>query len=722
MPGPTTDYLVGSDGVAVITLSYPPLNALHPQVLRSLFQNLQKAHSDSRVVAIVVTGANNTFCPGFDINQFQSKSGGGGIDNNINESICKYLESGPKPTVAAVDGVALGGGLEVAMGCNCRISTPTARLGLPELNLGIIPGFGGTQRLPRLVGLKKGIEMMLTSQPIRADQAKKLGLVCDVVPRDSLLVAARRVAVEIATGQKPRNFSLYRTDKLESYGEALAILEFARAEAGKRAGHLQHPLLCLDAIQCGIEHGGEAGLVKEGECFAKAASLDTHKALVHIFFSQRSTKKVRGVTDSGLKPRKLSKVAVLGGGLMGSGIATALVLSGYDVLLKEINQQFLEGGLGRIKANLESRVRKNKMTKQAAEAAFAKVKGTLDYASFGDVDMVIEAAVEDIPLKQKIFADLEKACKPDCILSTNTSTIDINVVGAKTHSQDRLIGAHFFSPAHIMPLLEIVRTEHTSKQVILDTLELSSKIKKTPVVVGNCTGFAVNRVFFPYTMAACMLVDLGINPYQVDKVIAGDFGMPMGPFRLNDLVGSDVGLHVGKNFLDSFPERVYISRIIPLLNEHKRLGEKSGKGFYQYDSKRRASPDPAIADLIHQSVAAAGLLKEGQKPPRMTPQEIIEFIFFPVVNEGCRVVAEGIVDKAADLDVATVMSMGFPPYRGGLIFWGDLVGAAYIEKKLSQLAQQFGPKLGGFFTPCEYLKQCAATGRKMGDGVQSSKL
>jgi len=289
------------------------------------------------------------------------------------------------------------------------------------------------------------------------------------------------------------------------------------------------------------------------------------------------------------------------------------------------------------------------------------------------------------------------------------------------------VGAHFFSPAHIMPLLEIVRTRFTSPQVLLDTLQLSSVIKKTPVVVGNCTGFAVNRVFFPYTMAACLLMDCGVNPFQVDQAIAGGFGMPMGPFRLSDLVGSDIGLHVGKNFVESFPERVYVSQIFPLLVEAKRLGEKSGAGFYKFDARRRASPDPAVESFIKSSVQSAGLLDKvfGGKPPKLSTQDIIEFLFFPVVNEGCRVVAEGIVDKAADLDVATVMAMGFPPYRGGLIFWADLVGAPKIVAKLDQLAAQFkGAGLSGFFEPCDYLRQAAASGRKLsaGPAAAASKL
>mmetsp|Transcript_29048 Transcript_29048/g.78230 ORF Transcript_29048/g.78230 Transcript_29048/m.78230 type:complete len:724 (+) Transcript_29048:54-2225(+) len=708
--------------VATIWLDYKPLNALHPQLLSSLFENLQRAHQNPTCKAIVVTGGNNNFSPGFDINQFkkQSGSGGGGLDSKINDAFNAYLESGPKPTVAAIQGVALGGGLEVAMACNARVCSSGTRLGLPELQLGIIPGFGGTQRLPRLVGLQKAIEMMLTSQPIKDTEAKERGLIDQVVSKEELLQAAKKMALEVAEAKRPRVLSLYRTDKLEPFGEANMVFEFARAQAAKRARGLSHVLLCLEAIEHGVANGGNAGLKKEAQCFAAAANLDTHKALVHIFFAQRDTKKIKGVTGAGLTPRKMKCVAVLGGGLMGSGIATALVQAGYEVLLKEVNQQFLEGGMQRVRANLQSRVKKGAMSQAAFDNAMSLLKGELTYDNFKRADMVIEAVIEDIPLKQRIFADLEKACRPDCILSTNTSTIDINLVGMKTSAKERILGAHFFSPAHIMPLLEIVRTEQTSKQAILDTLELTARIKKTPVVVGNCTGFAVNRVFFPYTMASCMLVDMGLNPYLVDKAIAGTFGMPMGPFRLNDLVGSDVGFHVGKNFLDSFPDRVYISQLIPMMNQLKRLGEKTGKGFYKFDAKRRASPDPEIVPIIQESQKAAGLLKDPRKPPKMTDEEIIEFIFFPVVNEGCRVVSEGVVDKPADLDVATVMSMGFPAYRGGLIFWADLVGAAKIEAKLSALAQMVGPKHAGFFAPCDYLKQCAQSGRKLSAGVGSA--
>ena len=625
--------------------------------------------------------------------------------------------------MAAIQGLALGGGCEVALACNARVAAPGTSMGLPELQLGIIPGFGGTQRLPRVVGVATAVEMMLKSTPLKASALSNSGLVDMIVEPALLMTTAKKMALDMVHGLASRNKSLFRTDRLDSYGDAMAIIDFARQKAAKVG--LQHPMLCLDAIQFGIEHGGLAGLKKEGECFAAAASLDTHKALVHIFFAQRATKKVTGITDRGLSPRKMKKIAVLGGGLMGSGIATACILAGHEVIIKEINEKFMQSGLDRVKGNIMSRVKKGKMKQEAAQKILSLLKGTITYDEFKNVDMVIEAVIEDIGLKQQIFQDLVSACPPHAILSTNTSTIDIELIGSKVpQAQDRIVGAHFFSPAHIMPLLEIVRTSKTSPQVVLDTIAFGSGIKKTPVVVGNCTGFAVNRVFFPYTQAACLLVDIGLDPYFIDKVIAG-FGMPMGPFRLSDLVGADIGLHVGKNFLDSFPDRCYPARVILLLNQRKRLGEKTGSGFYKFGANRTASPDPELQPILEESRSASGLesLKSSPIFSRMSPKDIAEFIMFPVVNEGCRVIAEGIVDKPADLDIATVMSMGFPAPRGGLIFWADLLGAEYITRRLEEWSSAFGSKgLAGFFSPCAYLKAAAASGTKLQAGVPTSRM
>jgi enoyl-CoA hydratase/3-hydroxyacyl-CoA dehydrogenase len=420
--------------------------------------------------------------------------------------------------------------------------------------------------------LTKALEMMLLSKPIKGAEAHQLGLVDSLVSADDLVNTARRWALDICELKRPWIKSLYKTDKLEPLGEAREILKFARAQARRQAANLEHPLVCIDVIEEGIVSGPRAGLWKEANAFQGLLFADTCKNLVHVFFSQRATSKVPGATDLGLMPRKVTKVAILGGGLMGSGIATAMILSNYPVILKEVNEKFLNAGIDRIKANLQSRVRKGKMTEERYEKAMSLVTGVLDYERFKDVDLVIEAVIENVKLKQQIFSDLEKYCPSHCVLATNTSTIDLNLIGEKTRSKDRIVGAHFFSPAHVMPLLEIVRTQHTSPQVVVDLLDVGKKIKKTPIVVGNCTGFAVNRMFFPYTQSALLFVDLGMDVYKIDRACT-KFGMPMGPFRLADLVGFGVAAATGMQYLENFPERVYKSMLIPLMMEDKRTGK-----------------------------------------------------------------------------------------------------------------------------------------------------
>ncbi|GFZ09008.1 multifunctional protein 2 [Actinidia rufa] len=542
-----------------------------------------------------------------------------------------------------------------------------------------------TQRLPRLVGLSKSLEMMLT----------------------------------FWEGKRPWVPSLYKTDKIEPLGEAREILKFVRAQARIQAPNLEHPLACIDVVELGIVSGPRAGLWKEVEAFQGLLHSDTCKSLVHIFFAQRGTSRVPGITDRGLVPRQIKKVAILGGGLMGSGIATALILSNYPVVLKEVNEKFLQGGLDRVRANLQSRVKKGKMTQEKLEKTLSLLKGALDYESFRDVDMVIEAVIENVSLKQQIFADLEKYCPPHCILASNTSTIDLNLIGEKTKSQDRIIGAHFFSPAHVMPLLEIVRTEKTSPQVIVDLLDVGKKIKKTPVVVGNCTGFAVNRMFFPYTQAALLLVERGADVYQIDKAIT-KFGMPMGPFWytniLCDLVGFGVAIATGSQYVQNFPERTYKSMLIPLMQEDKRAGESTRKGFYVYNDKRKANPDPEIKKYIRKAREISGVNVD-PKMMKLSDKDIVEMLFLPVVNEACRVFAEGIAVKAADLDIAAVMGMGYPPYRGGIMFWADSLGSKYIYSRL----EEWSKTNGGFFKPCSYLAERAAKGAPLSSPMEQTK-
>ncbi|KAJ1395222.1 hypothetical protein SESBI_33593 [Sesbania bispinosa] len=707
---------VGPDGVAIITIINPPVNSLSFDVLRSLKESFDQASRRDDVKAIVVTGAKGKFSGGFDISAFgglqeaKERPKPGWISVEI---ITDTIEASRKPSVAAIDGLALGGGLEVAMACNARLSTPTAQLGLPELQLGIIPGFGGTQRLPRLVGLTKSLEMMLTSKPVKGKEAFSLGLVDGLVSPNELVNTARQWALDILGRRRPWVASLYKTDKLEPLGEAREILKFARAQARKQAPNLNHPLVCIDVIEAGIVAGPRAGLWKEAEAFE---GLAISLKVIYEIPNNSWLEQVPGVTDCGLVPRRVKKVAILGGGLMGSGIATVLILSNYPVILKEVNEKFLDAGINRIKANLQSRVKKGKLTQERFEKAISLVKGSLDYEGFRDVDMVIEAVIENVSLKQQIFADLEKYCPPHCILASNTSTIDLNLIGETTKSQDRIVGAHFFRcPAHVMPLLEIVRTKQTSPQVIVDLLDISKKIKKTPVVVGNCTGFAVNRMFFPYTQAALLLVERGADVYQIDKAIT-KFGMPMGPLRLADLVGFGVAVATGSQFVQNFPERTYKSMLIPLLQEDKRAGETTRKGFYLYDDKRKASPDPELKKFIEKARSISGVSVD-PKLVKLQDKDIIEMIFFPVVNEACRVLDEGIAVKAADLDISAVMGMGFPPYRGGIIFWADSLGSKYIYSRLEKWSELYG----GFFKPCAYLAARAAKGIPLGASVEQAK-
>ncbi|WJX96183.1 hypothetical protein P8452_77421 [Trifolium repens] len=709
---------VGADGVAIITIINPPVNSLSFDVLRSLKESFDQAVQRDDVKAIVVTGAKGKFSGGFDISAFgglqeaKERPKPGWISIEI---ITDTIEAAKKPSVAAIDGLALGGGLEVAMACNARLSTATAQLGLPELQLGIIPGFGGTQRLPRLVGLTKALEMMLTSKPVKGKDAFNLGLVDGLVSPDQLVNTARQWALDILDRRRPWIASLYKSDKIEPLGEAREILKFARAQARKQAPNLKHPLVCIDVIEAGIVSGPRAGLWKEAEAFDVLVQSDTCKSLIHIFFAQRGTSKVPGVTDRGLVPRSVKKVAILGGGLMGSGIATALILSNYSVILKEVNEKFLDAGINRIKANLQSRVKKGNLTQERFEKALSLVKGSLNYDSFRDVDLVIEAVIENVSLKQQIFADLEKYCPPHCILGSNTSTIDLDLIGEKTKSQDRIIGVHFFSPAHVMPLLEIVRTKRTSAQVIVDLLDISKKIKKTPVVVGNCTGFAVNRMFFPYTQAALLLIERGTDVYQIDKAVT-KFGMPMGPLRLCDLVGFGVAVATGSQFVQNFPERTYKSMLIPLLQEDKRAGETTRKGFYLYDDRRKASPDPELKNFIEKARSISGVSIDPMLV-KLQEKDIIEMIFFPVVNEACRVLDEGIAVKAADLDISAIMGMGFPAYRGGIIFWADSLGSKYIYSRLEKWSELYG----SFFKPCAYLAARAAKGIPLGAPMEQAK-
>ncbi|KAH7850080.1 hypothetical protein Vadar_027641 [Vaccinium darrowii] len=698
---------VGNDGVAIITFSNPPVNVLTVPIFDGLKEKFVEATRRDDVKAIVLTSKGGKFCVGLDINIFETvhKTGDISILPDVSiDLLVNTIEDGKKPVVAAIEGLALGGGLELAMGCHARIAVPKTQLSLPELSLGVLPGSGGTQRLPRLVGLSKAVEMMLLSKPIMSEEGKELGLIDALVSSEELLRVSRLWALDIAARRKPWIRSLHRTDKLGSLSESREILKVARQQGKQTAPNMPQNLACLDVIEEGIIHGGYNGVLKEAQVCKELVLSDTSRGLVHVFFSQRAISTVPNVTDIGLKPRSVKKVAVIGGGLMGSGISTALILSNIYVVLKEINSEYLQRGIKMVEGNVRGLVARKKLAQDKADKALSMLKGVLDYSEFRNVDMVIEAVIEAVPLKQKIFSEIEKACPPHCILASNTSTIDLNIVGEKTSSQDRIVGAHFFSPAHLMPLLEIVRTEKTSSQVILDLIAVGKIIKKVPVVVGNSTGFAVNRTFFPYTQGAHLLVNLGVDVFRIDRLISS-FGFPMGPFQLQDLAGYGVALTAGKELATAFADRSFQSPLVELLVKSGRNGKNNGKGYYLYKKGSKPKPDPSVLPIIEECRRITNILPDG-KPISISDKEIVEMILFPVVNEACRVMEDGVVVRASDLDIASVLGMSFPSYRGGIVFWADTVGPNHIYSSLKNWSELYG----SFYKPSRFLEERATKG------------
>jgi enoyl-CoA hydratase/3-hydroxyacyl-CoA dehydrogenase len=696
------------DDIALITVDSPPVNALSVAVRDGLADAFQQANADDAIHAIVVTGANQNFVAGADINELKALAEGGVAVAKNRPSLTVWLdklEASDKPVVMAVDGFALGGGLELAMAGHYRVATTRCRVGLPELTLGILPGAGGTQRLPRLAGLEKACEMMLMSRESRGKQALEDGIVDEMVEPEQLLGAAKAAARKLAAGELPRRISSQLTDRIPAADQVRQIGQAVEGMFGDKTRNQIHHQLCLDAAIYGALEGYAAGVKREGENFIKCLEGPQSAGMMHMFFASKAVAKVPGVTDQKLEPKPIRKVGVLGGGTMGSGIATWLISSGIDVVLKEANEEFAEAGRGRIDANLSSRLKRGKLSQDKYDAAMARLTATTKYDGFDQFDMVIEAVTENIELKQAIFADLEKATRPDCILASNTSTIDLDVIAKNTHAAERIVGTHFFSPAHVMPLVEVVRSKHTSPETILTAVDLVKRNRKTPVTVGNCVGFLVNRIFFHYSLATYMLADRGVDPYRIDKALFG-FGMPMGPFRMHDLAGIDVGKFAGGIMADAYADRAYRSTLGLRMVDVGRLGQKTGKGYYQYEDGKTAVEDPDIQPILAAARADAG----NPDPIDVTDDEIIEMALFGVVNEACRTLDEGIAIRASDIDVASVMGMGFPAYRGGIMKAAETRGIRAICDKLSSWADSYGD----FLAPCEYLKRKAAEGETLG--------
>eukprot|EP01006_Ploeotia_vitrea_P036031 TRINITY_DN65959_c3_g1_i1.p1 TRINITY_DN65959_c3_g1~~TRINITY_DN65959_c3_g1_i1.p1 ORF type:complete len:794 (-),score=473.12 TRINITY_DN65959_c3_g1_i1:82-2106(-) len=638
------------------------------------------------------------------------------------------IESGAKPVVAAVNGVAFGGGLELAMACAARVGVPKSVYGLPELRLGIIPGFGGTQRLARLIGVGAAVQATLKSSTLSASKAAKAGLVDRVVDDPSqLLSVAIDLARKIADGQAPRSRALLDESRIGDKQRALQTIAGIRAAVSKnrKLRGLPHPTALLDAVEAGVQLGGERGLAREMEIMARLIHSPTAKSFVHVFLSTKAAAHIPGIRITPDMVKRVQRVGVLGGGTMGSGIVALYLLRGYDVVLKEINQKFLDAGVGRVRAIVTRAVGKKVQRqmggkkqvasdkaayKAAVETATRKVlerlTPQLDYAAFDRLDLVIEAVIEVVPLKQRIFGELEAVCSSRCILATNTSTIDIDLIAQgckKQSSRQRVVGLHFFSPAHVMPLLEIIKTSTTLPDVLAVSVAMCKRIAKTGVLVNNCVGFTANRMFFPYGQAASLLVDHGVDPYAIDSALR-QFGMPMGVFEMADLSGIDVFAHVSRMIDEAYGDRCYHSTFGKRLGEAKRLGQKTGAGYYKYVNRRRTNDPAEIEPFLRAARADAGNPSLGFEP---SPVDLVEMVLFPVINESYRIVDEGHVFRESDVDIVSVTGYGFPAARGGACFYGREVGLDYVVRRLREFAARIGggknAKVQAFFQPCDRL-------------------
>eukprot|EP00250_Pteridium_aquilinum_P020505 c24837_g1_i1 orf=425-2593(-) len=713
---------VGEDEVAVVTINNPPLNSLANSVFNGLHKCFKEVQDRDDIKAVVITGARGKFCGGADIRSFQKRQnaeeeGEKTILSPLN-IINKTIEACKRPVVAAMEGFALGGGLELAMACHVRVAAKGTELGLLELQLGIIPSLGGTQRLPRLVGLEKALDMLLTSRTICAEEAQEYGLVDIVTGSSNLLYMARMQALKMVGLQQFWHISLHRMDKIGNIDEALATLRSARASAKRKFQNVSYPFMCLDVIEEGLRKGGEAGSELENTTSRTLVKTIEARALMHVFFAQRSSFKVFGVTNLGLRVRPIKRAAIVGCGLMGSGIATAFASNKIEVVLKDTNSISLEGSIKMIKENLAGLVRKGKLTELQAKDSLALVRTTENYCDFGSLNLVVESVYEDTSLKQRIFHELESVCSANCILASNTSSIDINTIGANISHPDRIVGAHFFSPAHVMQLFEIVQADHTSSQTVVDLLALAKKLKKIPLVVKSVHGFAANRLFVPYLMIATFLVDLGLDPYRIDEVVK-EFGMPMGPFRVADLTGIKTFHLVSQGFFERSPDNFHKSPLIALLLKDNRQGKATKRGFYDYRDVGGGAKTPELRDYVEKSRQIAHVKGAHTNIQNISDAEIVEMIFLAVANEACKIMEDNVVTAPAALDLASVFGMGFPSYRGGIIFWADGLGPVYIFDQLKQWWRRYGD----VYKPSSLLEECAAANRPLGRvSISPSKL
>ncbi len=690
--------LTTQSGVAIITINNPPVNALSPGVPEGLVAALDAAEKDASARAIVIIGGGRTFIAGADIKELELAASGRGSGPPEFHAILARIEDSTKPVVMAIHGTALGGGNEVAMAGHYRVAVPDAQIGQPEVNLGIIPGAEGTQRLPRLVGVAAAVDLCVSGKPIRAPEALKLGLIDRVIEGD-LLTGAIAFALEIADKGGALRKTRELSDKLGSEFVDASIFVAGRDQARKTRRNMIAPLKAVDAIEAAVNLPFDEGCKKEREIFEECIASDQARALIHAFFAERAVSKIPDIPKE-TAVYNIRQAAIIGAGTMGGGIAMACANAGIAVLLKEVEQAAIDRGLATIRKNYENSVKKGRFSQEVMEQRMALIHPQLTYDGFDHADLIIEAAFESMELKKRIFAEIDKIAKLDCVLASNTSTLDIDEIASVTARPRMVIGLHFFSPANVMRLVEIVRGKATSKEVVATALALAKKLSKVGVVVGNCWGFVGNRMMLPYMREAQFLVEEGATPEQVDRALT-NFGMAMGIFAVDDMGGIDVQWLVRqeRKHLEKPDSRTPL--VLEKLFNSKRLGQKTGAGWYRYDENRKPIPDPEVHALIEKTAQEGGIDRR-----HISDDEIIERSIYIMINEGARILEEGYALRAADIDVIYLTGYGFPAYRGGPMWYADTVGLKKVRDRIAE----FHAKHGEFWEPAPLLAKLADEG------------
>jgi 3-hydroxyacyl-CoA dehydrogenase len=694
--------LTKDNEIAIITVNNPPVNALSPGVPEGISECIDSVCKDPGVKAAIIIGSGTTFVAGADIKEFGKITSGKTQRGIAFLPMLIRIEDCSKPVIMAIHGTAFGGGLELAMAGHYRIASPSAQVGQPEVKLGIIPGAAGTQRLPRLAGVAKGVELCADGNPIKAAEALKLGVIDRIIEGD-LLTGALAFAREVAG--KPTRKTRERNEKLGTPEQNAPIFAAARENARKKQRGLMAPLAAIDAVEAAtrlptFEEGCEA----ERKLFTECLFSDQSKAMIHVFFGEREVNKIPDV-PKGTPTIPVNSAAVVGAGTMGGGIAMSFANAGIPVVLKETDQAALDRGLATIQKNYANSVKRGRFTQQFMDERLKLIRPTLSYDDFGSVDMVIEAVFEGMALKKQVFGELDRVCKPGAILASNTSTLNVDEIASATKRPAAVIGTHFFSPANVMRLLEIVRGKASSKEVIATCMNLSKKIGKIGVLVGNCRGFVGNRMFGPYRREAQFLVEEGASVEAVDKALY-DYSMAMGPMATGDLAGLDVGWRIRKEFRHTEKPGVRQPLAEDRLCELGRYGQKTGAGWYKYDSERRAIPDPEVAQMVKKWGTEAGIPQR-----QISQEEIVDRCIYALVNEGARILEEGYALRAVDIDIIYINGYGYPAHRGGPMWYADTVGLQKVYERICEFHKQHGE----LWEPAPLLKRLAEAGQGFKD-------